>query len=165
MRIICNSQNSQLFGYKQAAQLFRTAVRSEEIYRDNHAKVIQGMGANPYNNVTTPEVKSTKENLESAIKGESYECDTMYPDFIKQAKAESNKNAVQTFVYAQKAESEHAQLYTQAKNNLAAWRQVKNPFYVCKVSGQTFSIKMKRLLTVLRNCLKKLVEKTTYESS
>jgi rubrerythrin len=30
-------------------------------------------------------VKSTRENLEAAVKGETYERDTMYPDFLKQA--------------------------------------------------------------------------------
>ncbi|MGQ4650177.1 ferritin family protein [Lyngbya aestuarii] len=124
-------------GYKQVASLFRAAARAEEIHRDNHAKVIREMAATPENNITTPEVKSTAENLEAAIKGESYERDTMYPEFIKQAKAEGNQEAVQTFTYAADAEAQHAKFYTQAKNNLEAWREAKQPFYVCQTSGET----------------------------
>ncbi|MCU0538189.1 MAG: rubrerythrin family protein [Hydrococcus sp. Prado102] len=126
-------------GYKDAANLFQAAARAEEIHRDNHAKVIREMGATPQNKLTTPEVKSTSENLETAIKGESYERDTMYPDFIKQAEAEGNKDAVQTLSYAQEAEAQHAQLYAQAKNNLDSWRKGTQSFYVCTASGETWT--------------------------
>lgn len=124
-------------GYKEVANLFRAAAQAEAIHRDNHAKVIEEMGGTPKNNITTPEVKSTKENLETAIKGESYERDTMYPEFISQAKAEGNQAAVQTLTYAQAAEAQHAKLYTEAENNLESWRTETHPFYVCKVSGET----------------------------
>ena len=49
------------------------------------------MGGTPEAKIETPVVKSTKENLEAAIKGESYERDTMYPEFLKQARAEGNE--------------------------------------------------------------------------
>lgn len=132
-------------GYKEVANLFRAAAKAEEIHRDNHAKVIEAMGATPKNNITNPEVKSTSDNLEkslggnlsAAIKGESYERDSMYPKFIKQAQAEGDKPAVQTFSYALAAETQHAQLYNEAKNNLKSWRTKTHPFYVCKVSGET----------------------------
>jgi rubrerythrin len=124
-------------GYKDVANLFRAAARAEEIHRDTHAKVIQGMGATPTNNITTPEIKSTAENLQQAITGESYERDSMYPKFIEQAKAEGNQAAVQTFTYAQNAEGQHAELYAQAKDNLNAWKQGNQAFYVCTVSGET----------------------------
>ena len=58
-------------GYKEVASLFRAAAKAEQIHRDNHAQVIQAMGATPKNTITTPEAKSTAENLEQAIKGES----------------------------------------------------------------------------------------------
>ncbi|MBF2021786.1 MAG: rubrerythrin [Hydrococcus sp. C42_A2020_068] len=123
-------------GYKGVASLFRAAARAEEIHRENHAKVIKEMGGTPQNTIATPEVKFTQENLQHAIKGESYERDTMYPDFIKEANAKGKKNAVQTFTYAKNAEAGHAKLYTEALNNLDAWKEPKQ-FYVCSVSGQT----------------------------
>ncbi len=124
-------------GYKEVASLFRSAAKAEQIHRDNHAQVIQGMETTPQNTITTPEVKSTAENLEKAIKGESYERDTMYPDFISQATTENNQAALQTLNYALAAETQHASLYTEAKNNLADWRNKTHPFYVCTVSGET----------------------------
>ncbi|HBW57777.1 MAG TPA: rubrerythrin [Oscillatoriales bacterium UBA8482] len=123
-------------GYKEVASLFRAAAKAEQIHRDNHAQVITAMGATPKNTITTPEVKSTAENLQKAIKGESYERDTMYPGFISQAKAENNEAALKSLNYALAAETQHAKLYTEASDNLTAWREA-NPFYVCKVSGET----------------------------
>lgn len=133
-------------GYQQVSNLFRAAAQAEAIHRDNHAKVIKAMGATPENNITTPEVKSTADNLtkslggnlSTAIKGESYERDSMYPEFIKQAKTEANQPAVQTFSYALAAETQHAQLYNEAHNNLESWRNKTHPFYVCKASGETY---------------------------
>lgn len=132
-------------GYQKTANLFRAAAKAEEIHRDNHAKVIEAMGATPKNTINDPEVKSTADNLEksmggnlsTAITGESYERDTMYPKFIEQAKAEKNEAAVKTFDYALVAEAQHAELYNEAKNNLESWRTKTSPFYVCKVSGET----------------------------
>ncbi|ACK72993.1 Rubrerythrin [Gloeothece citriformis PCC 7424] len=123
-------------GYQGAASLFKAAARAEEIHRDNHAKVIQEMGATPRNSINTPVVKSTPENLENAIKGESYEREEMYPEFIKQAQTEGKPKAVQTFIYASDAEAQHAQLYQQALQNLKTWKDAKE-FYICPLSGAT----------------------------
>lgn len=144
------AQKADEEGYKGVASLFRAAAAAEAIHRDNHAKVIQAMGATPQSTIVQPDVKSTSENLQQsinggatveglkkAIKGESYERDTMYPGFIEQAKAEGNQTAVQTFSYALAAETQHAQLYTQAKNNLEKWRNQTHSFNVCNVSGET----------------------------
>lgn len=59
--------------YGEVASLFRAAARAEEIHASNHAEVIKGMGATPIARIDAPDVKSTRENLEAAIKGESYE--------------------------------------------------------------------------------------------
>ncbi|WP_413167165.1 rubrerythrin family protein [Capilliphycus salinus ALCB114379] len=124
-------------GYGEVGRLFRAAARAEEIHRDNHAKVIESMGATPENDIATPQVSSTAENLEKAIKGESYERDTMYPKFISQAKTAGNEAAVQSFTYATEAEAQHAELYTQAMNNLENWKEATQPIYVCEASGHT----------------------------
>jgi rubrerythrin len=133
-------------GYQDIANLFKTVARAEEIHRDNHAQVIKAMGATPENNITTPQVNSTADNvdraiggnLSSAIKGESYERDSMYPEFIEQAKAENNSAALQTFEYALAAETQHAKLYSQVKANMNNWKEASRSFYVCKTSGETF---------------------------
>lgn len=124
-------------GYGAVASLFRAAARAEEIHAANHAEVIKKMGGTPAAKVEKPDVKSTKENLEAAIKGESYERDVMYPDFLKQARAERNKDAIQTFNYAKTAEAEHAKLYTEAQSKLPGLKGAGVTYYVCSVCGYT----------------------------
>ncbi len=117
-RYLAFAQKADQEGYGQVASLFRAAARAEKFHAANHAEVIKAMGGTPAADVKTPDVKSTRENLQAAIEGESYERDTMYPDFLKQARRERNKAAIKTFNYAKTAETEHAKMYTQALNNL-----------------------------------------------
>ena len=73
-------------GYGKVASLFRAAAAAEQIHLTCEAAVIREMDAMPQADIKTAPVKSTKQNLEdSANKGEAYERDTMYPQFIKQA--------------------------------------------------------------------------------
>ena len=96
------------------------------------------MGGTLLAKIENPVVQSTKENLEAAIKGESYERDTMYPEFLKQARADGNKDAIGTFNFAKTAESEHAKLYTAALNDLSNLKGSKaRTYYVCAVCGFT----------------------------
>jgi len=124
-------------GYGKAASLFRAAARAEEIHAGNHAKVIKAMGGTPKATIETPDVKTTAENLEAAIAGESYERDTMYPEFLAAARAERNTDAIETFNYAKTAEAEHATLYQQALDNLESMRGEGQTYYVCSVCGYT----------------------------
>jgi rubrerythrin len=126
-------------GYAGVASLFRAAAQAEKIHAENHAAVIKKLGAAAKADVKKPDVKTTKENLEAALKGESYERDTMYPDFLKIAQAAKNKDAVQTFNYAKAAETEHAKLYKDALENLGAWKAGKKEFFVCAVCGNTLT--------------------------
>ena len=123
-------------GYAQLASLFRAGARAEEIHAANHAVVIRQLGGQPQASIEVPAVKSTRENLEAAIAGESYERDVMYPSFIEVAKREKNKAALRTFTYAIKTEAEHARLYTEALNQLEQYK-TKTTYYVCTVCGYT----------------------------
>ena len=98
------------------------------------------MGGTPKANVQKPEVKTTLENVKAALKGESYERDTMYPKFIEQARAEKNHAAVRTFTFALNAETEHAKLYQEALDNLESWKGGKKDFFVCEVCGMTLTL-------------------------
>src|ERR1035437_8894108 len=83
-------------GYGEVASLFRAAAKAEEIHASNHAAVIRKLGAEPKADIHAPEIKSTRENLAVAIAGETYERDTMYPEFIAEAKAVKNSDALRT---------------------------------------------------------------------
>jgi len=125
-------------GYGEVASLFRAAAKAEEVHAANHAVVIKKLGGTPEAKIETPVVGSTKENLEAAIKGETYGRDTMYPEFLKQARAEGNRDALQTFNYAKTAEAEHAKLYSKTLNDLPKLKGSKSKdYFVCTVCGYT----------------------------
>jgi rubrerythrin len=123
-------------GYSQVAALFRAASKAEAIHRDAHKEAIAKLGGKA-DSFALDEVKigSTKENLQAAIKGESYERDVMYPDFLKSAKADDLKPAIRTINFALAAETDHAKLYQDALDNLG--KNAATTFYVCPVCGHT----------------------------
>lgn len=135
-RYLAFAKKADTEGYGGAASLFRAAARAEEIHAGNHAAVIKKFGGVPEAKLEMLVVKSTRQNLMAAIKGETYERDQMYPRFIQQAKADANADAVRTFQFALAAEAEHAKLYAEALENLESMKGSR-VFYVCPVCGFT----------------------------
>ena len=119
------AEKAEASGNKQIARLFRATAEAEDIHARNHLRVLG-------------EIKSDKENLAAAIGGEHYEFTSMYPDFIEEAKAENNQEAVGSFNLANKVEQVHHKLFQTALKNLEAGREFKDaPYYVCQVCGNT----------------------------
>lgn len=136
-RYLAFAKKADADGYAPVASLFRAAARAEEIHAANHAAVIRKLGARPEARIEEPAVGSTRENLAAAIKGESYERDSMYPDFIKVARAEGQKGALESFNNAKMAEGEHANLYAKALDKLDTAVGPAVTYYVCTVCGFT----------------------------
>ncbi len=109
-------------GLNQVAKLFRAAAAAETVHAHKHLKTMGG-------------IHSTKENLQEAIEGETHEFAEMYPGMIEEAKKEGNKQALQSFEFANKVESIHASLYQKALDNLENNEPVD--YYVCQVCGNT----------------------------
>jgi rubrerythrin len=135
-RYLAFAQKADAEGYAQVAKLFRAAAAAEAVHRDTHKATILKLGGT-VDSVTLDTVvpASTAENLKEAIKGESYERDTMYPAFLQLAKAENNRDAKRSFHFAVSAEKEHAKLYAEALAQLG-----NNPsvdYYICPVCGET----------------------------
>jgi len=113
-------------GLTQIAKLFKAAAEAETVHALNHLRV---MG----------QVKTTADNLGTSVSGETYEFKSMYPKMIEEAKAESNKKAVQSFDYANKVEQIHANLYQKALDALKNNKPVPAAdIFVCPVCGNTF---------------------------
>ena len=112
-------------GNKQVARLFRAASEAETVHARNHLRVMQ-------------RIRSTRENLQTAIIGENHEFTEMYPAFIKQAQAEGAEEAKGSFDMANKVEQIHHVLYEAALNMLRAEQVMdEKPFYVCQYCGNT----------------------------
>jgi len=110
-------------GYLQVARLFRAAAEAETVHAHNHLRALNG-------------IRSTKENLQEAIAGETHEFKTMYPEMIEAAKAEGQKAAERSFNYANSVEKVHAQLYQSLLDGLGK-PQGNYSYYVCPVCGFT----------------------------
>jgi rubrerythrin len=136
-RYLAFAEKADADGYGKVASLFRAAARAEEIHAYNHAQVIGKLGGAPTADIKLPEVGDTAANLEAALQGEMYERDTMYPDFLKQARQDGSTDAIRTFRLALNAEAEHAKLYGGALMDLKNWKGVNATFYVCPVCGFT----------------------------
>jgi len=125
-------------GFAQVAKLFRAASAAEAIHRDTHKAAIIELGGTVESFQLDPVAPgATADNLRAAIKGETYERDTMYPEFLAVAKADDAKAAIRTLTFAVTAEKEHAKLYQQALDQLG-----KNPpveYYVCQICGMTLT--------------------------
>lgn len=129
-------------GFHGAASLFRAAARAEHIHAQNHARVIKQLGGEAKCEIHPVGVKSTLENLKVALAGETYEVDTMYPDFLVEAQAHNNTAAVRTFTWALEAEKTHARLYSEAIALVDGgapdgWIHEARTFYVCPACGYT----------------------------
>jgi rubrerythrin len=116
------SKKADAEGYKQIAKLFRAAADAETVHAHAHLRELSG-------------VKSTKENLEAAIGGETAEYESMYPRMIKDAENEGEKGALRSFTYANSVEKIHAELYRSALESLGNNPEID--YYVCQVCGNT----------------------------
>ncbi len=109
-------------GYSQVAKLFRAAAEAETVHAHNHLRVLKG-------------IRSTKENIQEAISGETHEFKSMYPGMMEVAKSENDDPAFQTFHFANEVEKIHAALYSTALEKLGKNETVD--YYVCPVCGNT----------------------------
>lgn len=123
--------------YFQVARLFRATAKSEEIHVAARAKLIEAMGGKPTADIKKPEVKSTKENLEAAAKGETFESEKMYPAFAKKAEEEKQDKPMKIFKGTAEIEGDHAEMYQDALANLEAMKEAKTEYLVCTVCGET----------------------------
>jgi rubrerythrin len=113
-------------GFPQIAKLFKAAAEAETVHAHNHLRVLG-------------QVKTTADNLSTAVSGETYEFTKMYPQMIEDAKAEGNKKAVQSFDYANKVEAIHADLYKKAIESVKTKKDLPAAqITVCPVCGNTF---------------------------
>lgn len=134
------SKKAKEEGYKNIAVLFEAASHSEKIHANNHKKALEELGVKLNGFNPEFEVKSTKDNLQDAINGETYEITTMYPEFIETAKADKVRNAIVTFNYAYKTEMKHKILYENAMASLNAGKENQLPsvYLVCHLCGNTY---------------------------
>ena len=109
-------------GLPQIAKLFRAAADAETVHALGHLANMGGIG-------------TTRENLEAAVAGETYEFSEMYPPMLEQAKAEGHK-AKHMLGFATAAEEVHARLFKQALDAMKAGRDLSQmDVFLCPFCG------------------------------
>jgi rubrerythrin len=114
------SKKAEADGKVNAAKLFKAAADAETLHALKHFEV-------------AGKIDTTVENLKDAVAGETHEYTEMYPDFLKEAEAEGNQEAIKTFTFAMKAEAVHAKLYQEALDNLDQTEEIF--YYLCPLCG------------------------------
>ncbi|OHB33081.1 MAG: rubrerythrin [Desulfuromonadaceae bacterium GWC2_58_13] len=109
-------------GFLQVAKLFRAAAEAETVHAHAHLRALGG-------------IRSTAENLKTAIGGETHEFTLMYPRMIAEAEAERHQVPLRNFKFANAVEKVHAGLYQKALDSLG--KNIEVDFYVCQVCGHT----------------------------
>jgi len=117
------AQKAEAEGYLRAAKMFKAAAMAETIHAHKHLAAMGGIG-------------NTADNLKAAVSGETYEFQSMYPPMIETAVKEGNKDAEQSFRYANAAEAVHAAKYQDVLDNLEKGKD--SEFHVCPLCGNVF---------------------------
>ncbi|MCL5270069.1 MAG: rubrerythrin family protein [bacterium] len=114
------ADKAQREGYPAVAKLFRTIAEAETIHAMSELRALG-------------HVKTTAENLQAAIEGETYEYTEMYPAFLTAARTEGHGAAQRAFEYALEAEKVHAAIYKEMLAGLDAKEDAE--FYLCPTCG------------------------------
>lgn len=124
-------------GYVSFAALFRALVKSENVLATQHLSEIKKMGGETNARIENANVKTTMENLESAMKDAVNDKETMYSVFFEKAKAENNEEAAISFKRGMTSEASHTDLLNNASSELESWKVPGKTFLVCTVCGFT----------------------------
>ncbi len=125
MRYLIFAEAAEREGRPNIARLFRAIAYAEQVHATNHYREL-GM------------IRSSAENLDVAIAGETYEVEEMYPAFIAVAELQKEEGAKRAFRFAIEAEKIHASLYRQAKEAASKGEDIKiGTVYICPVCGHT----------------------------
>ncbi len=125
MKYLIFAEKAEEEGLKNVERLFRAIAYAEYVHARNHLKELGMVGV-------------TKDNLQVAIDGETYEVQEMYPVYNNTAKMQGEKGAERSTKYALEAEKIHAALYSKAKQTVIEGKDVEiREIYICPECGYT----------------------------
>lgn len=135
------AEKAKAEGLDTVAVMFLATSKAEAIHAANHLKVLEKLGVKIEGPaIGTFDVLTTAENLTDAIKGETYEIETMYPGFIADAEKEKTSDAVKSFTWAVDTEKKHQAFYNAALTALngGGEKTLADKWFVCPVCGNTY---------------------------
>ncbi len=107
------------------ARLFRAIAYAEQVHATTHFKNLGGVG-------------DIAGNLGTAVAGETFEVEEMYPAYHAVAELQAEKSALRGIDWALEAEKDHAVLFANAKAAVEAGSDPQiGTLFVCSVCGYT----------------------------
>ena len=101
-------------GYPEVAGLFKDTADGETGHAHGHLDFLKQVG----DPATGKPIGDTLKNLQSAVAGETYEYQSMYPGFAKTARDEGFAEIAEWFETLAKAEKSHAGRFEKAAQTL-----------------------------------------------
>ena len=125
MKYLAFADRAEKEGFSNVARLFKAIAYAEQVHAVNHLKVLGGLS-------------QTADNLATAIAGETYEVEEMYPAFVAVAELQGENSAVRSNNWALEAEKIHAEMYGTAKEAVESGKDAElETVYVCPFCGWT----------------------------
>jgi len=103
-RYLYFAQKADVEGYNDVAAVFRSTAEGETGHAHGHLEFLEEVG----DPATGKPIGETKDNLVSAVAGETHEYTDMYPGMAKTAREEGFKEIADWFETLAKAEKSHA---------------------------------------------------------
>jgi len=103
-RYLYFAQKADVEGYNDVAAVFRSTAEGETGHAHGHLEFLEEVG----DPATGKPIVETKDNLVSAVAGETHEYTDMYPGMAKTAREEGFKEIADWFETLAKAEKSHA---------------------------------------------------------
>jgi rubrerythrin len=109
-RYLYFANKADVEGQNDLAALFRSTAEGETGHAHGHLEFLESVG----DPATGMPIGSSRENLASAIAGETHEYTDMYPGMARTARAEGHDEIADWFETLAKAERSHANRYQKA---------------------------------------------------
>ena len=114
-RYLYFAQKADIEGYPEISTLFRSVADGETGHAFGHFDFLAAAG----DPVTDQPVGATEDNLRSAIHGETYEYNEMYPGFARTARDEGFIEIAEWLETLARAEKSHATRFRQGLESLS----------------------------------------------
>jgi rubrerythrin len=125
-------------GFPNIARLFTAVAFAESIHATNHYRNIAAKGGATTVSAAVFGTRTTSEDLQAGIDGETFEIDEMYPAYKAVAAFQGEKAAEIAFTWAWETEKIHASLYEKAKQSVDDGKDPDlGPIQICTVCGYT----------------------------
>lgn len=125
MRYLIYADVADSEGKHNVARLFRAIAAAEKVHATNHYRELSA-------------IHSTLQNLQTAIDGETFEVEEMYPSYKAVAELQGEKGAQRTTAWAWEAERIHAAMYQRAQQAVEGGQDADlGPLFICENCGYT----------------------------